>query len=50
MFGLELWDLSVGFVTCLVLVNLYPRLALAGGWIVNKAKAVGAWARAKVSG
>lgn len=50
MFDLQLWDVSVGFVACLVLVNLFPKLSLAGGWIVRGAKAVYSWVRAKIRG
>lgn len=49
MFDLQLWDVLVGFVACLVLVNLFPKLSLAGGWIVRGAKAAWAWAVSKVS-
>ncbi len=48
MFDLQLWDVSVGFVACLVLVNLFPKLSLAGGWIVRGAVAVWGWAKSKV--
>lgn len=48
MFNLELWDLSVGFVTCLVLVNLFPKLSLAGGWIVQGAVSGYRWFMTKI--
>lgn len=49
MFDLQLWDISVGFVACLVLVNLFPKLSLAGGWIVRGAQAAYGWVKAKVT-
>ena len=50
MFDLQLWDVSVGFVICLVLVNLFPRLSLAGGAIIRGAKATASWVKGLVSG
>lgn len=50
MFDLQLWDVSVGFVLALVLVNLIPRLSLAGGYIIKGAKAAWTWAKNRVSG
>ena len=50
MFSLQLWDVSVGFVACLVLVNLFPKLSLGGAAIIKGAKAMYGWAKAKVSG
>lgn len=50
MFNLQLWDVSVGFVACLVLVNLFPKLSLAGGAIIRGAKALYYWAKDKISG
>lgn len=38
MFDLQLWDVAVGFVSCLVLVNLFPSLSKVGGAIINGAK------------
>lgn len=50
MFDLQLWDVSVGFIAALVLVNLIPRLSLAGGWIIKMVKAGYQAIKAKVSG
>ena len=50
MFDLQLWDVSVGFVACLVLVNLFPRLSLAGAAIIRGANALASWVKSKVSG
>ena len=49
MFDLQLWDMSVGFVACLVLVNLFPKLSLAGGWIVSGAINGWRWIQSKAS-
>ncbi len=49
MFNLQLWDLSVGFIAALVLVNFIPRLALFGGWIIKIAKAGYSLIKSKVT-
>lgn len=48
MFSLQLWDVFVGVMLGLVLVNLYPKAAGIGGWIVNMARAAWGWVMTKV--
>lgn len=48
MFSLQLWDVFVGVMLGLVLVNLYPKAAGIGGWIVNMAKAGWGWVMSKL--
>ncbi len=50
MFDIQLWDVSIGFVASLVLVNLFPSLSKVGGLIIKGAKAAGTWVKNKVSG
>ena len=50
MFSLQLWDVFVGFVACLVLVNLFPKLSLGGAAIIKGAQWLYGWVRDKISG
>ncbi len=50
MFDLQLWDVSVGFVACLVLVNLFPKLSLGGAAIIKGARWAWGWVMSKVRG
>ena len=45
MFGLDLTTLTVGILTGLVLVQLYPPSAKIGVWILGKIRAGIAWVR-----
>ena len=49
MFGFELFDVSIGFVAALVVVNLFPKTALVGGWLIKTAKAGYSWVKGKVT-
>jgi len=50
MFDLQLWDVSVGFITALVLVNLFPSISYLGRSVINGAVWLWRWAVNKISG
>ncbi len=50
MFDLQLWDVFVGFIACLILVTLFPKLSHGGVMIINGAKWLYTWIKDKISG